>query len=128
MTSRTAMRSHRCGDLRAGDVGADVTLCGWVWRRRDHGGVTFIDLRDREGLVQLVFHPQEAPEAHATAQHLRSETVVRVVGGVRARPSGTTNADLATGEVEVAVASVEVLAEADTPPFPIEDQIGRAHV
>jgi aspartyl-tRNA synthetase len=123
MTSRTAMRSHRCGDLRAGDVGTEVTLCGWVWRRRDHGGVTFIDLRDREGLVQLVFHPQEAPEAHATAQHLRSETVVRVVGGVRARPSGTTNADLATGEVEVAVASVEVLAEADTPPFPIEDRI-----
>ena len=96
MSARTAMRTHRCGDLRAGDVGSEVTLCGWVWRRRDHGGVTFIDLRDREGLVQLVFHPQDAPEAHAAAQHLRSETVVRVRGSVRARPGGTTNADLAT--------------------------------
>ncbi|MFM8944618.1 MAG: aspartate--tRNA ligase [Actinomycetota bacterium] len=123
MSGRTAMRTHRCGDLRAGDVGGEVTLCGWVWRRRDHGGVTFIDLRDRAGLVQLVFHPEDAPDAHATAQHLRSESVVRVVGTVRARPSGTVNPDLGTGEVEVAVSGVTVLTEADTPPFPIEDRI-----
>lgn len=119
----TAMRTHTCGEIRLSDVGSEVTLCGWVWRRRDHGGVTFIDLRDREGLVQLVFHPDDAAEAHAAAQALRSESVVRVVGEVRARREGTVNADLGTGEVEVAVRSVEVLSHADTPPFPIEDRI-----
>ncbi|HZD18653.1 MAG TPA: aspartate--tRNA ligase [Actinomycetota bacterium] len=120
---RTTMRTHTCGELRAEDVGTQVSLCGWVWRRRDHGGVTFVDLRDREGLVQLVFHPEDAPEAHATAQGLRSESVVRVSGAVRPRPDGTVNQELATGEVEVAVDSVEVLSVADTPPFPVEDRI-----
>jgi aspartyl-tRNA synthetase len=120
---RTAMRTHACGDLRASDVGTSVSLCGWLWRRRDHGGVTFVDLRDRQGLVQLVFHPEDAPEAHATAQHLGSETVVRVTGDVRERPHGTVNADVPTGEVEVAVSAVEVLSEAATPPFVIEDRI-----
>lgn len=120
---RTAMRSHACGQLRGSDAGERVTLCGWVWRRRDHGGVTFIDLRDREGLVQLVFHPEDASDAHGAAQHLRSESVVRVSGTVRARPEGTRNPDLPTGEVEVAVDALEVLSDADTPPFPIEDRI-----
>jgi aspartyl-tRNA synthetase len=120
---RTAMRTHACGELRATDVGARVTLCGWVWRQRDHGGVTFVDLRDREGLVQLVFHPEEARQAHAAAQAFKSESVVRVTGEVRARPDGTVNPDLPTGEVEVAVAEVEVLSAADTPPFPVEDRI-----
>lgn len=120
---RTAMRTHTCGELRAADAGAEVALCGWVWRRRDHGGVTFIDLRDREGLVQLVFHPEETPEAHAAAQSLKAESVVRVTGEVRPRPEGTVNPELATGEVEVAVAAVELLAAAETPPFPIEDRI-----
>jgi len=123
MNLRTAMRTHACGDLRESDVGAPVTLCGWVWRRRDHGGVTFVDLRDRQGLVQLVFHPEEASEAHADAQHLGSETVVRVTGEVRERPAGTVNPELPTGEVEVAVSGLEVLSEAETPPFVIEDRI-----
>jgi aspartyl-tRNA synthetase len=118
----TAMRTHACGELRASDAGSTVTLCGWVWRQRDHGGVTFVDLRDREGLVQLVFHPEEAPEAHAAAQAFKSESVVRVGGEVRGRPEGTVNPDLPTGEVEVAVADVEVLSSADTPPFPVEDR------
>jgi len=120
---RTSLRTHACGELRKEDAGAAVALCGWVWRRRDHGGVTFVDLRDREGLVQLVFHPEDAPNAHAAAQHLGSETVVRVAGEVRPRPEGTVNPELPTGEVEVAVAEVEVLSQADTPPFVIEDRI-----
>ncbi len=120
---RTTMRTHACGELRSHDVGTEVALCGWVWRQRDHGGVTFVDLRDREGLVQLVFHPEEAPQAHAAAQAFKAESVIRVVGEVRARPEGTVNPSLPTGEVEVAVQDVEILAVADTPPFPIEDRI-----
>jgi aspartyl-tRNA synthetase len=119
----TTMRTHACGELRASDVGSSVTLCGWVARQRDHGGLTFVDLRDREGLVQLVFHPEEAPAAQAVAQGFKAESVIRVTGEVRHRPEGTVNLALATGEVEIAVSSVEVLAVADTPPFPIEDRI-----
>jgi aspartyl-tRNA synthetase len=100
-----------------------VTLCGWVATRRDHGGVTFIDLRDREGVVQVVFHPEDAAEAHAAAQRLGAEDVVRVVGTVRSRPEGMANPHLATGEIEVAAETLELLSEADTPPFPIEDRI-----
>ena len=117
------MRTHACGELRAEQAGKRATLCGWVWRRRDHGGVTFVDLRDREGLVQLVFHPEDAAAAHAAAQHLSSESVVRVDGEVRERPRGTVNPELPTGEVEVVVSGIEVLAEAETPPFVIEDRI-----
>jgi aspartyl-tRNA synthetase len=120
---RTAMRTHACGQLRASDAGADVALCGWVAHRRDHGGVTFIDLRDREGVVQLVFHPEGAPEAHAAAQTLGAEDVVRVMGVVRLRPAGMVNPTLDTGEVEVAAGTLEVLSGSDTPPFPIEDRI-----
>jgi aspartyl-tRNA synthetase len=116
------MRTDACGELRAGDVGRTVRLCGWVARQRDHGGVTFVDLRDREGLVQLVFHPEDAPEAHAVAQRFKTESVVTVSGEVRARPEGTVNGSLPTGEIEIAVAGVEVLALAETPPFPIEDR------
>jgi aspartyl-tRNA synthetase len=116
------MRTHACGQLRADDAGADVALCGWVAHRRDHGGVTFIDLRDREGVVQLVFHPEEAPQAHEAAQSLGAEDVVRVTGVVRARPEGMVNPALDTGEVEVAAGALELLSESDTPPFPIEDR------
>jgi aspartyl-tRNA synthetase len=119
---RTAMRSHMCGALRPEHAGQEVTLCGWVGHRRDHGGVTFIDLRDREGHVQVVFHPEDAPGAHAVAQDLRGEWVVRVTGGVRLRPEGMANANLATGDVEVLATAVEVLARANTPPFVIEDR------
>jgi aspartyl-tRNA synthetase len=118
----TSMRTHACGQLRETDDGADVALCGWVAHRRDHGGVTFIDLRDREGVVQVVFHPEEAPEAHAAAQRLGPEDVVRVTGAVRRRPDGMANPALATGEVEVAAVSVDVLNDAETPPFPLEDR------
>jgi aspartyl-tRNA synthetase len=116
------MRTHACGQLRATDAGADVAICGWVAHRRDHGGVTFIDLRDREGAVQVVFHPEDAPEAHEAAQSLGSEDVVRVTGAVRSRPVGMVNPALDTGEVEVAARTLEVLAGSETPPFPIEDR------
>ena len=117
------MRTHYAGDLRAEHEEHEVALCGWVSRERDHGGVLFIDLRDREGVAQVVFHPQEAPEAHAVATDLKSETVVRILGTVRRRPDGTVNPSLPTGEVEVAASSVEVLSAAETPPFPIEDDL-----
>jgi aspartyl-tRNA synthetase len=119
----TSMRTHACGELRTEHVGGEVTLCGWVAHRRDHGGVTFIDLRDHEGSVQVVFHPEDAPEAHTVAQELRNEWVVRVTGDVRARPEGMANPALATGEVEVVARALEVLAAADTPPFVIEDRV-----
>jgi len=116
------MRTHACGALRADDDGTEVALCGWVAHRRDHGGVTFIDLRDREGIVQVVFHPEDAPEAHATAQRLGAEDVVRVTGAVRARPEGMRNPALSTGDVEVAAVGLAIVNEAETPPFPIEDR------
>ncbi|MEX2275520.1 MAG: aspartate--tRNA ligase [Actinomycetota bacterium] len=119
----TSMRTDACGALRAEDAGRDVILCGWVARRRDHGGVTFVDLRDREGFVQLVLHPEEAPAAHEIAQGFKSESVVRVHGSVRPRPQGTVNPELPTGAVEVAVASVDVLGVSQTPPFVIEDRV-----
>ncbi|MGH2709769.1 MAG: aspartate--tRNA ligase, partial [Actinomycetota bacterium] len=117
------MRTHRCGELRGEHAGQTVALCGWVAHQRDHGGVLFVDLRDREGFVQIVIHPVEQPDAHATASRLKTESVVRVTGEVRSRPSGTVNPELPTGEVEVAVVEIQVLSEADTPPFPIEDRI-----
>jgi len=119
----TAMRTHAAGELRAEHAGEEVILCGWVAHRRDHGGVTFVDLRDREGIVQVVFHPQDAPEAHADAQRLGAEWVVRITGHARERPEGMRNPGIATGDVEVAASALEILAEADTPPFPIEDRV-----
>jgi aspartyl-tRNA synthetase len=115
------MRSHRCGDLGAGDVGTSVALCGWVHTRRDHGGVTFIDLRDTAGVCQVVFSPDISSEAHAAAQLLGREFCVRVDGTVRRRPEGSRNPNIASGEVEVAASAVEALSEAETPPFQIDE-------
>ncbi|HZA60627.1 MAG TPA: aspartate--tRNA ligase, partial [Actinomycetota bacterium] len=117
------MRTSYCGDLRADHAGQEVTLCGWAAHSRDHGGVVFIDLRDREGIAQVVFHPDQAPEAHGVASDLKLESVVRVVGEVRPRPEGTVNPALPTGEVEVAAREIEVLAVAETPPFQVEDDV-----
>ncbi|MHB8432030.1 MAG: aspartate--tRNA ligase [Candidatus Tyrphobacter sp.] len=111
------MTRRSCGALRASDAGAAVELCGWVHRRRDHGGLIFVDLRDRDGLTQVVFDPQHA--AFRDAEHLRSEDVLRVCGLVRERPQGTENAKLATGEVEVAVEELEILNRSLVPPFQV---------
>ena len=118
-----SMRSHACGSLRLADAGREVRLAGWVARRRDHGGVVFLDLRDASGVVQVVVRPEEAPAAAQAAHAVRAEDCVRVTGTVSARPAGNENPDLATGEVEVVVAELEVLAPSATPPFPLE---GRA--
>lgn len=116
------MRTHRCGELNQTHLGQEVELCGWVHRRRDHGGVIFIDLRDREGIVQVVVDPS-MPEAFARAGQVRSEYVVKVRGTVRLRPPGTENPNLPTGKIEVLVSDLEILNRAETPPFPIENEI-----
>src|SRR5438876_546198 len=110
-----------CGSLRASDEGRDVELYGWVARRRDMGGVIFIDLRDRWGKVQVVFNPAVAPAAHEAASDLRSEFVVPVAGSVRRRPSGSENPRLETGDIEVAASDLEVLSPSEPTPFPLED-------
>jgi len=117
-------RDRWCGQLRAADAGTEVAVAGWVHRRRDHGGLIFIDLRDRSGLLQLVFHPDSAPEAFAAAHDLRSEAVVSVRGSVVLRGAATINPSLASGEVELAVAELDVLATSPTPPFPIDEDVG----
>ncbi len=115
-------RSHHCGQLRSSDAGSRTHLAGWVDSRRDHGGVMFIDLRDRWGLTQLVFDPQQFPAVHELAQGLRSEFVLQVAGLVRARPAGTENPNLDTGQIEVLVDELTVLAPSKALPFVIEDE------
>jgi aspartyl-tRNA synthetase len=110
-------RTHYCGAVSTDDIGKDVILMGWVHRRRDHGGVIFVDLRDREGLVQVVFNPETNPETHREAHRIRSEYVLAVMGRVRRRPEGMENSDLKTGHVEVMVHELEILNESKTPPF-----------
>jgi aspartyl-tRNA synthetase len=114
-------RDAWAGDLRPTDVDQSHRVAGWVHRRRDHGGLIFIDLRDRSGLLQVVFHPDTAPDAHAAARKLRAEDVVSIGGVVVRRAEGTANPNLATGEIELAAGAVEVLADAETPPFEIVD-------
>ncbi len=115
------MRSHYCGQLNLSHIDQPVTLCGWVHHRRDHGGVVFVDLRDREGVVQVVFDP-ELPQPFAIAGRLRHEAVVRVEGCVRRRPAGTDNPNMPTGEVEVVGEQLEVLNTAETPPFQVDEE------
>ena len=117
-----AFRSHTCGELRAFHVGERVTLAGWVHRRRDHGHLTFLDLRDRYGITQVVTNADDAAEAHAAAEPARNEWVVQVEGVVRHRPEGTTNAELATGEIEVAVDTFAVLNPSKVPPFYVNEE------
>ncbi len=114
------MRSHYCGELESGLIDREVSLCGWVHRRRDHGGVIFLDLRDRSGLVQVVFDPDRA-DIFALAEQVRSEYVLALSGRVRARPEGTENPDLATGQIEVLGLSLQVLNTAETPPFQLDE-------
>jgi aspartyl-tRNA synthetase len=116
------MRSHKCGELTTTNLGQTVALCGWVHRRRDHGGVIFIDLRDRAGLVQVVFDPDEAA-SFGIAESVRSEYVLRIEGIVRDRPEGTHNPNMTTGQIEVLGKSIEILNESETPPFPLESEI-----
>jgi aspartyl-tRNA synthetase len=115
------MRSHYCGHINTSFIDHEISLCGWVHRRRDHGGVIFIDLRDREGLAQIVFDPDRA-EPFAIADSVRNEFVIRITGKVRHRPEGTVNPDLSTGDVEVLGYSIEILNRANTPPFQLDDE------
>ena len=117
------MRSHYCGQVTEDLLGQEVVLCGWVHRRRDHGGVIFIDLRDREGLVQIVFKPDSSPACHERAGQLRSEYVVMIRGIVAPRSDDTVNPKLPTGEVEIIAEEVRLLSRATPPPFGIETEI-----
>ncbi|MFH0935943.1 MAG: aspartate--tRNA ligase [Candidatus Omnitrophota bacterium] len=117
------LRTHTCGELTAKDAGKEAILCGWVARRRDHGKLIFIDIRDRYGYTQAVFIPQDAPEAYKEAQGLRSEFVIKLAGSVNRRPANTVNPKLSTGEIELLVKKLEIINPSLTPPFEIaEDQ------
>ena len=115
------LKDISCGALRSQDIGKSVTLAGWVHRRRDHGNLIFIDLRDRDGLVQVVFNPELAEKAHEIAQSLRNEWVIQVVGDVAARPKGTVNEDMLSGAVEVYASGLTVLNQSLTPPFYVNE-------
>jgi aspartyl-tRNA synthetase len=117
------LKTHSCGELKKKNVGTEVTLAGWVDRRRDHGGLIFIDLRDREGVVQVVFNPETSPDCHKIASEMRSEYVVRVSGKVAPRPKGTENPKLPTGDIEVIADSVSILNPSKTPPFYINEEV-----
>jgi len=117
------LRTHTCGQLNTGDIAKEVTLCGWVATRRDHGKLVFIDIRDRYGLTQVVFIPKESGQAYDLAQGLRNEFVIKVSGVVNSRPKGTINPKLSTGEVEVLAKDLVILNPSLTPPFEIEDDL-----
>jgi aspartyl-tRNA synthetase len=120
------LKSHNCGDLRARETGQRVTLAGWVHRYRSHGGVLFVNLRDRSGIVQVTFDQQSAPEAFGVAEQARAEWVLQVEGTVQPRPAGLENPDMATGEIEVVADAVQVLNQSRTPPFYIDREEGEA--
>ena len=115
-------RTHYCGSLSESDDGKEVVLMGWVHRRRDHGGVIFVDLRDREGIVQIVFNPEAGESVHGEAHKIRSEYVLAVKGKVRKRPEGMSNPELKTGQVEVLISDLEILNDSKTPPFSFDDE------
>jgi aspartyl-tRNA synthetase len=117
-------RTHTCGELRAAHAGQKVLLMGWVHRRRDHGAVIFIDLRDREGLTQAVFHEEIDPAVHQRAEEVRSEYVIAVEGSVKQRSPETVNPNMVTGEIEVVASKIWILNESRTPPFPVEEEAG----
>jgi aspartyl-tRNA synthetase len=117
-------RTHHCNELRANNIGQKVKLAGWVDSRRDHGGVVFIDIRDREGLTQVVFRPEEFPEVAASAHTLRGEDVVQIVGKVTSRLEGTQNPKLATGEIEVVASALNILNRSEVLPFPLDTEVG----
>ena len=123
MTFEAYFRTHTCGELSAANIGQQVTLAGWVNRRRDHGGLVFLDLRDRYGITQIICDPERSPEAHRIASELRSEFVAQVTGTVVPRLQGTENPNLKTGAIEVAADSVVILNPSRTTPFPISDTI-----
>ncbi len=116
-------RTHSCGVLTVAEVGREVVLMGWAQRRRDHGGLIFVDLRDREGITQVVFNPDESGGAHSAAHAIRSEYCLAVRGEVRRRPEGQDNDKLATGQIEVVVSDFEILNPSQTPPFMLEEWI-----
>ena len=117
------LKNHSCGELGKEHVGTEVTLAGWVDRRRDHGGLIFIDLRDREGIVQVVFNPERAKQCQEVASEMRSEYVIRVSGEVALRPPGTENPKLPTGDVEVIAQNADIFSPSKTPPFYINEDI-----
>ena len=117
------LKTHNCGELNRNHVGSKVTLAGWVHRRRDHGGLTFIDLRDREGIVQVVYNPELAEECHRIASEMRNEYVVSVTGKVSLRPEGTENPKLPTGEIEIIAEETKILNPSLTPPFYVNEDV-----
>jgi aspartyl-tRNA synthetase len=117
-------RTHTCGELRAAHAGQKVLLMGWVHRRRDHGAVVFIDLRDRDGLTQAIFHEDIDPAVHQRAEEVRSEYVIAVEGAVKRRSPETVNPNMPTGEIEVVASKIWILNESRTPPFPVEEEVG----
>jgi len=117
------IRTHNCGELTKKELSKEVSLCGWIASRRDHGEIIFMDLRDKHGVTQIVFDPGRDPDVHREAHRLRSEYCVKVTGKVSMRPEGTVNPKLPTGEIEVEVRKIEVLSESETPPFEIKDDI-----
>jgi aspartyl-tRNA synthetase len=121
-------RTNHCNELRTSDLGREVTIAGWVDSARDHGGVIFVDLRDREGLTQVVFRPEESPDATALAHTLRNEDVVQVSGKVTRRVDGTQNLKLATGEIEVVAASLSILNRSEILPFPLDSEVGNEDI